>query len=192
MARAEPAVAALIQQEAGQVEIAALAGLAVQLHQRRLDLGVAGRGRPLAGAEGRVDVVGEAAGDVQQAIAAGRAVVRDGRLEQVASAVELVAVPEVDPAPARLGDGVVRVEVAVRFLGRLDDVDRLLDQRFQIGVGLPSQLEGGRLDPLVDVRVHEDRAAIPFGGVRRPRASGSRSCRPAPASGTRAAAPTRG
>src|SRR5256885_999337 len=81
-----------------------LARLAVQLDQRHLDLGVAGCGRLLARAEQTVDVVGEAGGHAKQAVAAGRAVMGDGGLEEMAGAVQLVAVAEVGPALSGLGD----------------------------------------------------------------------------------------
>src|SRR5262249_39052868 len=144
MARAEEAVPAIVQQEASQIQVPLLAGLAVQLHQRCLDLRVAGRGRPLAGAKRRVDVVGEAPRDSQQTVAAGSPAMSDGGLEQMPGAVELVAVPEVDPAPPWLSHRVVRVEVAIRLLGRLNGVDRLLDERLKLRARLPRELQRGR------------------------------------------------
>ena len=81
--RPDPAAPALLEEERGQVEMPPLAGLAVQLDQRHLDLGVAvGRLAP-ARPEHRVDVVNEARGDGQQPLVAGVATKRQRRLDQV-------------------------------------------------------------------------------------------------------------
>ncbi len=86
----------------GQIEVATFAGLAEEFNQRHLDFGVAWRARPLAGAEDRIDVVGEADRHIQQPPVACGAVIGHRRLEEMAGAVEFVAVIEVGPTPIRL------------------------------------------------------------------------------------------
>ena len=72
---AEQTVAAAVDEVLRRVQVARLAGLAIQLDQRGLDLRVAADAvdLALAGAERRRDEVGEPAGDVEQP---GSAVVR--------------------------------------------------------------------------------------------------------------------
>jgi hypothetical protein len=109
----DPATPSLIEEERRQVEMAPLAGLAVQLDQRHLDLRMAvRRGAPVWPEHG-VDAVDEPPGDGQQLVVADSAPVGDRRLDQMAGAVELVAVGEVGPAASRLGDRVVGVDVAI-------------------------------------------------------------------------------
>ncbi len=95
-------MAAGVDEEARELEVARLAGVAVELDERGLDLGVPGRALVAAGAEDLADVVGEPAGDVEQPRVAGAARVGDRRLDQVAGAVELVVPGEVHEA---LGPG---------------------------------------------------------------------------------------
>ena len=151
----DPAAPSLVQEECRQIEMTPLAGLAVQLDQRHLDLRVAvGRGAP-AWPEHGVDTVDEAPGDGEQPIVAGGAPIGDGCLDQMPGAVELVAVGEVRPASARLGDRVVGVEVAVVPLGRGHQLDQRLAARTQLVARRAGDLERGRLQPLVDIGVHE-------------------------------------
>jgi hypothetical protein len=68
----------------------------------------------LAFAEGRVEEVGEFDRDVQKILLARRAVVRDGGLDHVAAAVQLVVVLEVgQPLVELVAQRVVGVDVAV-------------------------------------------------------------------------------
>src|SRR5262249_60453595 len=83
-AGSEPATAAVLQKERGKVEVAPLAGLAVELDQRHLDLGMARCRDAPAGPEERVQVVGEALGDRQEPVVAGSPPERDRRLDQAA------------------------------------------------------------------------------------------------------------
>ena len=90
--------------------------------------------------------------------------VRDRGLEQVARTVELVPLGEVGPAPARLRHLVVGVQVAVLALRGADDVDDGRHVGQEPVTRDAGVLVGGRLDPLVHVRVHEDRALVAAGG----------------------------
>ena len=71
-------------------------------------------------AEGIAYVVGEPAGDAEEAFAPGSAVVGDGGLDQVPRAVELVLVGQVRPPLGRLFEDEVGVQVAVILLGVFD------------------------------------------------------------------------
>ena len=108
---------------------------------------------PLVGAEDGVDVVGQLAGHVQELALAGGLVVGDGRLDQVAGAVQFVAVLDVLPAILRLDEGVIGVEVAVGLLGGGDQVDDGVGPLLQLGVALVGQRVGDAFEDLVDVGV---------------------------------------
>lgn len=97
--------AAAVNEETSRLQVALLARHAPELHERKLDLLMAGIARKLtlAVAEGLADEICELCGDVEQAALAGRVIVGDGGLDEMACAVELVALGEV--LPAKLGDG---------------------------------------------------------------------------------------
>ena len=165
---AEQPVAVTLDEVAGQLQVAPLAGLPVQLDERGLHLRVPVDAVDRLSAAGRaedgVDVVGEPAADLQQPVAAGGPVVRDGGLDQMPGAVQLVAPAQVAVAaraPARLEPA---VEVAVGLLRVLDQPDDTLYIAGEPpGLGRvrvqPGQLPGCGLQPLVDVRVHERKVA---------------------------------
>ena len=112
--------AALVDEVRGEVEVAAVAGEAVELDEGELDLLVAVVAALLAGAgaEGGADVGDVALEDVEEAAAAGGEEVGDAAFEEVAEVVELVVVAEVGPALVGLAAEVPGVEVAVRAPGR--------------------------------------------------------------------------
>ena len=113
-----------------------------------------------AGAERLVDAVGEAAGDVEEALAAGSAVMGDGGLEKVAGAVEFVVASKTGPAALRLDGLEIAVDVAVGRLGFFQDFDGFVEIGRDPGiVGVP-KLQGRRLKPLVQVRIHEHRTVV--------------------------------
>ena len=106
-------------------QIAGLAGLAVQLDQRGLDLRMAADTVHLTvpGAERRHDQIGEPAGDVEQLDLAGGPVDSDGGLDQVTRTVELVPPRQLhEPFPGE-ADLEVRIEVAVAGLDPTEQVD---------------------------------------------------------------------
>ena len=67
-AAGELAVPATVDERLGELEVAGLPGLAVELDERRLDLGMAVGAGLRAAAEDVVDEVGEATGDPEQAV----------------------------------------------------------------------------------------------------------------------------
>ena len=152
---AQQAVAATVDVEPGELEVAGLARHPEQLDERHLDLGVAvdavGAVRP----QGRVDGVCRAAGNGQQPVVAERPVPGDRRLDEMADAVQLVAELQVAVFAPRRQDLDERVEVAVVSLRRGDEVDRLVGHGRDAVVPRPPELPAHALEPLVDVRVEE-------------------------------------
>ena len=175
---ADVAVAALVEELAGQAEVGLVAGLAVQLGQRGLDDGVAVVA--FVAQEVIDQVVGEPRGHGEQRVGGGLEVRRGGGgpgrfehdggavrgdrgLDQVAGAVQLVAGGQLGVA-GLAGDLDVGVQVTVGLLGLHQEIGCLGRERGQRGVagrpGLAGQLPGDRLQGLVDVGVHERRAAV--------------------------------
>ena len=156
-------LAALVEKEQRQFEVAFLLGGPVELDEGQLDLLVAAGLVALVGAENRVDVVGQFAGDLEQLVLAGGLPVGDRRLDQVAGAVQFVAELVAFPAILRLDEGVIGVEVAVRLLGGGDEVDDRVGPLLQIGVALVGQRVGDAFQHLVHVGiVVEPPSCLPF------------------------------
>lgn len=135
-----------------------------ELDEPHLDLGMTADPVHPVLAEHDGDVVGEPARGVKYPLLAGGAVVRDGRLEEVPEAVELVpplevGVPGALPRPAE-----ERVEVAVGLLGGERRRDELVEE---VGMGADPAgcLPGEGLDEACRPR------------SRRTRARGARSAR---------------
>ena len=155
-------VAALLDELAGELEVVAAAGLPVQLDQRGLDDRVAVEALLLA-RERAHQVVGQPDRDGQQAAVAGAAVVRDRGLDQVPRAVHLVAGGQ--PGVPRLaGDLEVGVQVAVRPLGPLEETGHVGGEGSQLRAVSVGEFPADRLEGLVDVGVHEHRAAVARSG----------------------------
>ena len=91
-------MAAVVDEELGQVEVAPVVGHAVELDERHLDLRMARRARSQVRSKDRHDVVHDTARDVEQSGIAGVALPGHGGLNQVAGAVQLVAGRNLDPA----------------------------------------------------------------------------------------------
>ena len=147
----------------GEGEVARVAGHAVELDEPHLGDLVAGPDALLAGPEGAVEQVRGLEGHVEERPLAGRLVVGDGGLVEVAEVVELVAVLLLElpallarPVVRALGvDGARGVEVAVRLLGGRDLRDERVEVGLELRVGLHAQGVGRPLDHLVDVGVVE-------------------------------------
>ncbi len=158
--------AALVHEVLRQIQVAALAGVAIELDQRQLELLVAGVAPllALAVAELLPDVVGVAAKGGKQGVVAGGFLVGEGGLDEVAGAVELVPIAQVGPALLRLDDGEVDVKVAVRLLRPRDQRDYFgqIGRQGRIGVG--GKAVGGRLHPLGHVGVPEDVGRVGHSG----------------------------
>ena len=157
----EELAAPLLDEEPGQLEVALLAGRLPELDQRQLDLRDVRNSPCACRAEDRVDVVGQLGRDGEEVLLARGPVVRHGRLDHVPGAVELVVVAEVGPPPARLLDGVIAVEIAIRELRRGELGDDLVEPLRQHRIGVRGERVRGRLERLVDVGVHEHRPGEP-------------------------------
>jgi hypothetical protein len=153
------AVATPVDEQDGLVEVALLAGGPGQLDERHLDLRVPADAGPSGRAERVADVVGGAAGDGEQVAVGAGPGVRDRGLQQVAGAVELVAVGEVAVARLLAGAAERGVEVAVGCLGRRDEVDQLDQVGVAVLVAGAARVPGHGLHELVDLGVGELPAA---------------------------------
>ena len=161
-------LAALVEKELRQLQVAAFAGRAIQLHQADLDLLVARHVANPAGPEHAVDQLRVADRHLQQGTLAGGLVMGHGRLVQVADVVELVVDLQVRPAreplPLRIHprgiDGAGGVEVAVLLLGPRDLGDEGVEIGVELGVGVAMQRIGGPLHHLEHVGVVEEDALV--------------------------------
>lgn len=148
-------------EEAGEIEVAFFASLTVKLDEGQFDLRVPVGGPVLTGAEDAVEVVGEAAGDLQQRVISGRAVVGHRPLHQVSGTVHLVGVLEEGVALAGAFFDEVGAQVAVGLLGGGDVGDDGRGGLAQLRpvLGLEHITDG--LNPLVQVRVGVQRPLAP-------------------------------
>ena len=110
-----------------------------------------------AGAETIDQAIGKPAGDPEQLIAAGHPMMGHRRLKQVPGAVKLVVVSEVREPERPLLAAVVGVEVAVRLLRGLDQVDRCAIRLSVSGLDAVDEIPTRGFDPLVRVAVPEHR-----------------------------------
>ena len=153
-----------------------------QLHRGRFvreapELGQGDLGRLVSGdafqlaasvAERARDQVHVAPHHVHQVVLAGELLVGEGRLHELAHAVELVAVLQVAPArragppafPAHAVDRVGGVEVAVRLLRGGDDRDDGLGARLEVGIGMREAGEERALQDAVEVGILEGVAVV--------------------------------
>ena len=165
----ERAAAAALDEERGLPPVAVVARDARQLDEGGLDLGVAAEGLVAVLAEHLADEVGGATGHLEQSVVGTRpgACPRDGGLEEVPEAVELVPPLQVGPARRLPGPSEGRVQIAVRLLGRGDPRDDRAEPLLERGVGIgpadPSELPGHGLQVLVDLGVRELPAASTLG-----------------------------
>ena len=153
--------AAAVNEETSRLQVALLARHAPELHERKLDLlmaGIAGD-LPLAVAEGLADEICELRGNVEQAALAGGVIVGDGGLDEVARAVELVALGEVLPAELGMADREIGVQVAVRLLGLADDLNELVSLGNILCFAVICAIGNG-LEPFIGIRIAEDNAAV--------------------------------
>ncbi len=159
-------LAAGIDEEAREVEIALLAGDAAEADQRQLDFLVAAIAGLMvrAGAEDGADMVGIAAHGVKQRTLAGGLEIGDGSFHQMAGAIEFVAIAQIGPALARAHADEPGIEVAIRLLQLAEHRDDLVGLCLKIGVGRAVERVGRCLDDLGDVGIPEH---LDIDGVRR-------------------------
>jgi hypothetical protein len=149
-----------LDEPAGLLEVALLAGDAVELDERHLDLRMPAHALVAAVPERLAHVVGGAPRDLGQPVLPAGPQPRDRGLDEVAVAVELV--PPLEVAVAMLAPAVAeaRVQVPVLLLRARRLLGDLADHRVEPGVAAAAGLPRHRLDELVDVGVREFAAAL--------------------------------
>ena len=126
----------LVDEIGREFEPPLVAGQAIELDQRELDLLMPGIAALLArsGPEGRGDMIQIALHHVDEPALAGRAKIGDRAFEQVAGVVELVTVAQVRPAVLGLALVVPAVQIAVGRLRPCEVVDDGVDLRLDVGI----------------------------------------------------------
>jgi hypothetical protein len=155
-ARPQQTVSTPLDHARREREVAVIAGMPVQLDERRLDLGmpVEPRLTPV-GAEALDHQIGKPAGHVEEVVAAHPARDGDGALDQVTEAVELMALHEIQPPALGLHALDPGVQVAVGVLDVTEQRHGLIDERAPPGFAGAPGLPADRLEHLVDVGVGE-------------------------------------
>ena len=151
---------AAFDQDGGEIEVAPLAGRAVELHEGHLELGMTFDGLAAFRPELSLGGCDRTLGDEEETIVAERTVPGDRRLEEMAVAVQLVAPGQVavlGPGSQDLHEG---VEVAIRPLGGHDEPDGLIGHLADGGIPRSAELPASPLEPLVDVRVEEGKRLV--------------------------------
>lgn len=143
--------------------IRAVSGDAVELDKSKLDLLMAGVTAALsfAGTEHAANQIRESTGDVQEAALSGSLIVGDGGFNQVAAAVQLIALRKIFPASLGMLNGNVGIQVAVGLLRTGDKIDDRIRERFKFFSRTVLDAEGSGLDPFIKVRILEDGSLMP-------------------------------
>ena len=134
----EELAAAVLDEEAGKLEVAPLPGGVPELDERQLEFRVAGITQALVGAERRVDVIGQLRGDVQE-IPSAVAQNEPRRLRSCARHSTARDCRGGWSTPARLLHDVVAIEIAVGKLGRGERGDDGVEPLLQRLVGVGGQ-----------------------------------------------------
>lgn len=144
----------------GEREVTLLAGVAVQLHQCGLDLGVAGDAVFLPWAEASIDEVDEGQCEIQQVGATCGAGEGDAGLQPVTEHVQLMGPVQLGELPLRVHALDPGVQVAAGILHAGDESDHLVEPGVMRAGAGAADLPGDRFDDLVQVRVGEDEAPV--------------------------------
>ena len=158
-------LAAVVEQELGEVEIALLTGGQVEARHGHLGYLVTGHDAHLSGIGAHLPAghIGIAAGDVEEFALAGSLPVGHRSLHHVAEVVQFVREvlllhPAAVASPVVRVGGILRaggVEVAVGLLRTADDVDDGVAVGLQLLIGISLQNVGGTLQSLVGVGIVE-------------------------------------
>jgi len=148
-------LATLVDEELRQPQIPAILRAAIEFNQRQLNFWVAAGALALTRAKDRVDMIGQVARDIEEPGIAQGPLKGDRRLKEMAGAVQLVAVIEIEPALIRLDHGVIAIQLAIGLLRCDDQADDLLGHALQVGVRAVAQLPGQCFQPLVDRLIGE-------------------------------------
>src|SRR5262249_28202992 len=146
---------ALIDKETCKLEVTSLAGKAIKLDQRQLDLLVTAIAADLvrARAEPTVNVIHILGHYSEQIIFAGRLGMSDRRLNEMTRAIKLMPVTQVGPLLGRLATLEETVEVAVRTLSLGDARNDVVNARFERQIGLGGERIACGLDPFGEIRI---------------------------------------
>src|SRR5262249_22453264 len=147
--------AALVDEVAGEIEIAALGSKPVKLYERQLDLLVAAISALLVRTRTKPtpDMIGIASHRVEQGVLAGGLRVGHCCLDEMAGAIKLVPVAQFRPPPRRLPALEEAVEVTVGLLRLGDPRNDVVDAGIELGVGMHGERIARRLDPFGNVGI---------------------------------------
>ena len=153
------AMAALLQQPVGKVQIFRLAGHLIELYQGQLDLFMPWHPMPFARTEHAHYVIRHADGHIQQFPFARGLVVSHGRFRHVPRAIHLMLI-HVGPTLVQTGQRVERVDIAIRLLGRRELIDPLIRLFLQGRVRMVYQGIGHAFQSLIHIRIIEKDARM--------------------------------
>ena len=105
--------ATVLDEEAGQLQVAFLAGGSPQLDKRQLNLRMSGIAHALGRSEDRVDVIGQLGRHGEKVGLARGMEMSHSRLDHVPRAVQFMIVAQVGPAPAWFLDDIVTVQITI-------------------------------------------------------------------------------
>ena len=140
-----------------EVEVPAVAGLARQFNHRRLNLRVAVERTSLI-LQVSDDPVRKPIRDLEKPMVASSAAERNGGLEQMPGAVKLVAPDQVRPATFCRIVLDVRVQISIRFLSSLDQVERKLEEHLVAVLPPPARFPADRFQCFVKIGIREQHA----------------------------------
>ena len=163
-----------LQDKTREIQIRPRTGDPVQFHQCKFDLLVAGGNIQFPRPPDRGHKIRALDRHIEQGAFAGRLIMRDGRLVQMADIIKLMTVAviafqtaAVIQPPFRAGDprrvigmdGARRVQITVRLLRGRDLGNQLVQIRIQFRIGRQRETIGCALDHFVDIRIVKRRPA---------------------------------
>ena len=150
--------AANVDEEFRFVEILAIPGELIHLHERQFDLFMTRNVLELTFVRtvALADQIEKLAVDVQESVLARRALIRDRRFRHVSRAVELVHIRQIRPLLFRLDQGEVAHQVSVVLLRLGEVVDPFVGLLLKLGIRMRGEGVREAFDDLVDVGVVEE------------------------------------
>ena len=148
------AMAALLQQPVGEVQIFRLTGHLIELDQGQLDLFMTRHPMPFARTEHAHHVIRHTNGHIQQFPFARSLIVSHGRFRHVPCAIHLVLV-HVRPPLVQTGQRVEGVDIAIRLLGCRKLIDPFVCLFLQFGIRMVDQGISHAFQGLIHIGVIE-------------------------------------
>ncbi|MCX5761371.1 MAG: hypothetical protein NTW72_07680 [Gemmatimonadetes bacterium] len=146
-------VAALIQKELRQIQVAAFAGGAIECDQGQLHFLMSVHVIAFAGAEDAVNMIGEPPRRVEHPGLPGQFMMGDGHLEEVARVVHLVLQAQIVPALVLVLHNVIRDQEPVLLLGGEDAIENAFHALAQRIVAVVLQGIDRAFQRLMQIRV---------------------------------------